>query len=124
MENTQVQQKNNLLVNIIDKMIEEGNHDVNTLNKFKSNLEKNKQDEAITKGFSIGDTELKTFLLEEFPDLQRYELEYTGELIDITNPSEGLVEWGIERFMEYNNLDYDTYLESLTKQGCKVLNIK
>jgi hypothetical protein len=66
-------------------------------------------------------TELKTFLLEEFPDLQRYELEYTGELIDITNPSECLV-WGIERFMEYN-LDM-ILTESLTKQGCKVLNIK
>lgn len=73
--------------------------------------------------FILSDESLKSYLLSEFPELKRYELEYTGIELDITKPTEGLVEWAIERFIDNNDLDYDISFTTLVKKGCEVLNI-
>jgi hypothetical protein len=78
---------------------------------------------GLNKAFILSDESLKSYLLSEFPELKRYELEYTGIEIDITKPTEGIVEWAIERFIDSNDLDYDILFTPLVKKGCELLNI-
>ena len=75
------------------------------------------------KNLQITNSELKNYLLTEFIELKHYELQMNNNVIDVSVPTEGLIEWALERFIRKNNLDYDTHFESLVESGCKIFNL-
>ena len=76
------------------------------------------------KNLQITNSELKSYLLNEFIVLKNYELQMNNEIIDISIPTEGLIEWALEHYMDDNDLDYDTNFKSLVERGCEIFNIK